>query len=503
MDGENEMKFYVALGGIGCQTLMILERRLTSNSNVSFVYCDTDPCTESHIPPERFFQIPNFSKGSGEEMGLGKSALHMDHISGFESYFEIPAGEHSIDITYVTSSFGGFGAGSVLWIADFINSILKRKISEFVVIRSRIIAFSHEFFEGFFPYALFTAFQANTETLARDYFNRNPHDMKLFIVFSPQYKDNLSEILLLADSGLDEINTLSSRNNRNDICQEGENNAGCIEYHPYKGKEPYVFVSYSHKNIFDALQIIRHLQSEGYRVWYDEGIDPGTEWDENIASHIKACSIFVALLSNEYINSSNCKDELSFARDLEKKRLLIYLHDSIKMPDGMGMRTNRLQNIHKYRYSDDMTFFEKLKETDGLHDCLGKTPVQTKATQPILMPSAATTGNFGEKFFELYQLLVNYRESIRNGKVALINETTLRLQLVLQELYLMYERYQYVQKEMADAAVSIVNQYNKYVVPFNAFANASDRMTDEAQGFAKQAEEEFKKLIHMVVRYLP
>ena len=67
----------------------------------------------------------------------------------------------------------------------------------------------------------------------------------------------------------------------------------------------------------------------------------------------------------------------------------------------------------------------------------------------------------------------------------------------------MYERYQYVQKEMADAAISIVNQYNRYVVPFNAFANASDRMTDEAQGFARQAEEEFKKLINIVVRYLP
>lgn len=503
MDGGNEMKLYVALGGIGCQTLMALEKRLASESDVLFVYSDTDQYTGRYIPPERFFHIPNFSNGFGGHFELGKSVLYMDHISGFDSYFEIPEGERTIDITLVTSSFGGFGAGAVLGIADFINSILRRKVSECVTIRSRIIAFSHEFFVGFFPHALFSAFQANTETLARNYLDRKPRDIKLFIVFSPQYKDNLSEILLLADSDLEEINTLLSRDSRNEICRESESNVGSIEYHPYKGKEPYIFVSYSHKNIFDALQIISHLQSEGYRVWYDEGIDPGTEWDENIASHIKACSIFVALLSNEYVNSSNCKDELSFARDLEKKRLLIYLHDSIKMPDGMGMRTNRLQNIHKYRYSDDMTFFEKLKETDGLHDCLGRTSVQTKTAQQILMPSAATTGNFGEKFHELYQLLVNYRESLRSGEVALINETTLKLQLVLQELYLMYERYQYVQKEMADAAVSIVNQYNRYVVPFNAFANASDRMTDEAQRFARQAEEEFKKLINLVIRYLP
>lgn len=110
---------------------------------------------------------------------------------------------------------------------------------------------------------------------------------------------------------------------------------------PYRGKYPYIFMSYSHKDIDAAKEIIAHLQASHYRVWYDEGIDPGSEWDENIASHIRHCGFFVAILSQIYLKSSNCKDELNFARELEKPRLLIYLED-IQLPDGMRMRLGRL-----------------------------------------------------------------------------------------------------------------------------------------------------------------
>lgn len=66
---------------------------------------------------------------------------------------------------------------------------------------------------------------------------------------------------------------------------------------PYRGIEPYIFISYSHmdsKNVFD---LINNLHLAGYRVWYDEGIDPGTEWDENIAVHVERCGYFIALIS--------------------------------------------------------------------------------------------------------------------------------------------------------------------------------------------------------------
>ena len=137
---------------------------------------------------------------------------------------------------------------------------------------------------------------------------------------------------------------------------------------PYEGEEPFIFVSYSHRNRNDALSIVERLQKDGYRVWYDEGIHPGTEWDEYIAKYVANCSLFLALLSEEYLLSSNCKDELNYARNKEKNRVLIYLQD-IELPAGMELRLSRLQNIHRSGYIDENSFFDKLYTSSGMEEC--------------------------------------------------------------------------------------------------------------------------------------
>mgnify|MGYP002625888984 CR=1 FL=1 len=131
----------------------------------------------------------------------------------------------------------------------------------------------------------------------------------------------------------------------------------------------YIFISYSHKNKDQVIPIIRRLQREGYAVWYDEGIDPGTEWDENIAAHIAGCAYFIAMLSKEFLESSNCRDELYFAREEEKNRVLVYLTEDVQLPVGMRMRLGRLQAIHKYSYADEAEFYEKLLSAQGIEVC--------------------------------------------------------------------------------------------------------------------------------------
>ena len=119
----------------------------------------------------------------------------------------------------------------------------------------------------------------------------------------------------------------------------------------YRGNDPYIFISYSHRDGNSVRGIIERMQLDGYRIWFDDGIDPGTEWDENIATHIENCGYFIAFVSNNYIGSENCKDELNYARELSKDRILVYL-EAAKLPSGMAMRLNRLQAIHKYTYED-------------------------------------------------------------------------------------------------------------------------------------------------------
>lgn len=146
-------------------------------------------------------------------------------------------------------------------------------------------------------------------------------------------------------------------------------NGGCVErFKPYSGEDSYIFISYSHQNTAEAMEVIKNMQKDGYRVWYDEGIDPGSEWDDFIAEKIENCGFFIALISTEYLESENCKDELKYSRDLGKKRLLIYLEEDAKLTGGGAMRSGRIQAIHRYAYPSPDEFASKLYSTPALAD---------------------------------------------------------------------------------------------------------------------------------------
>ncbi|MCM1561807.1 MAG: toll/interleukin-1 receptor domain-containing protein [Butyrivibrio sp.] len=162
---------------------------------------------------------------------------------------------------------------------------------------------------------------------------------------------------------------------------------------PYCGKEPYIFISYAHRNEREVHRVIRRLQAEGFRVWYDKGIDPGTEWADNIAERVVSCDCFIAFITREYLESTNCLDELNFARDKEKKRLLVYL-SNVTLPDGISMRSNRLQAIHKYAYEQEEEFYEKLFRTRGVSECLIPSGQERDASAG--QPAAAQPGAVSE-----------------------------------------------------------------------------------------------------------
>ena len=136
----------------------------------------------------------------------------------------------------------------------------------------------------------------------------------------------------------------------------------------YQGSEPYAFISYSHKDKGEVFPVIRAMQENGYNVWFDEGITPASEWDDHIANRILNAEFFIAMLSPNYLESTNCMDELEFARSKDKKRLMIYLKKAT-LPPGPEMRLSRQQAILKYQYSDTSYFYDKLFHSDGIDIC--------------------------------------------------------------------------------------------------------------------------------------
>ena len=137
---------------------------------------------------------------------------------------------------------------------------------------------------------------------------------------------------------------------------------------PYNGKDSFVFVSYAHRDSDVVFEMIARMQRDGYRVWFDEGITPGKDWDCILADRIEQCSLFLAFLSENYLGSGNCTDELFFARDMEKPLLLAFL-DSSTLSGGMRMRLGRTQAIFRSNYGDLDGFLEKLYQTEEIQAC--------------------------------------------------------------------------------------------------------------------------------------
>jgi len=139
---------------------------------------------------------------------------------------------------------------------------------------------------------------------------------------------------------------------------------------PYEGGEKYIFVSYCHKDKKHVFPIIEQLAYDGYRVWYDEGIDPGSEWPEIIARHLNGCAACIAFISENSLNSHNCRREINFAL-LKKKPFISVVIEPVVMSLGMEMQLSATQSIFKYTLSTEVEFFKKLYDAKFLVDCFG------------------------------------------------------------------------------------------------------------------------------------
>ncbi len=151
----------------------------------------------------------------------------------------------------------------------------------------------------------------------------------------------------------------------------------------YEGPKPYIFVSYSHRDMQFVHQVISYLQNAGYRVWFDGGIEAGSEWPEYIANHLEGCVCVLSFISNTFVASDNCKRELNFSQNLQKPMLNVHIEE-VSLTAGMRMQLGLSQAMYRSNFRSDEEFMEALSRARILEPCLEK-PVkkeETKAAVP-------------------------------------------------------------------------------------------------------------------------
>ena len=143
---------------------------------------------------------------------------------------------------------------------------------------------------------------------------------------------------------------------------------------PYEGKEKYIFISYCHKDKEIVYPLIERMAKDGYRIWYDEGINPGTDWPEMIAEHLNKCSACIALITDNSINSHNCRKEINYALFKKKPFISVFL-EKVTLSVGMEMQLATTQAIFKYTYDSYKDFLEKLYQSNELDSCKGESEI--------------------------------------------------------------------------------------------------------------------------------
>ena len=134
-----------------------------------------------------------------------------------------------------------------------------------------------------------------------------------------------------------------------------------INFRAYGGDDPFIFVSYSHRDDELVYPELKRLRSLGFNIWYDEGLGAGNVWADELARRLRKCALTIYFISPNSVLSRFCANEVCYALEIEKPVLLVHLRPAILSP-GLHMQLGSIQGILKYQLSESL-YAEKLKES--------------------------------------------------------------------------------------------------------------------------------------------
>ena len=118
------------------------------------------------------------------------------------------------------------------------------------------------------------------------------------------------------------------------------------KFDPYNGKNPYLFVSYSHADNDMVNDVMNKLDEQKYRLWYDAALEVGNDFREELVEKIQNCGAVVFFISAHSFSSKYYAMEIINAFKYDKKIYPIFLEEAT-IPDQLQLI---LGNLHHVRY---------------------------------------------------------------------------------------------------------------------------------------------------------
>ena len=141
----------------------------------------------------------------------------------------------------------------------------------------------------------------------------------------------------------------------------------------YNNKK-YIFISYSHADRLFTEETIKMLEDHGYRVKYDKNIPFGEIWANVLLHMINKCTVFIALVCNDYAISEQCIKELELA-DKRNDLVKYMIADSDNKLSEIAENVPIIKKYFDERqfliwdFSDPKASFQKIQGIKGIEQC--------------------------------------------------------------------------------------------------------------------------------------
>jgi hypothetical protein len=97
-----------------------------------------------------------------------------------------------------------------------------------------------------------------------------------------------------------------------------------------------------------VIDLVAWLRSKGFSVWFDENIEAGSRWSEDLARAVDGCAAFLYFMSPRSIASRYCLDEIHFA--LECGRPIVPVEvEPVTLTPGLRLSLGSTHRVFMYR----------------------------------------------------------------------------------------------------------------------------------------------------------
>jgi internalin A len=171
----------------------------------------------------------------------------------------------------------------------------------------------------------------------------------------------------------------------------------------------HLFVSYAPQDIDYRDDFIKHLaslrRSGKVKIWSDNQIEPGVDWDEETKEHLRQADIVALLISSDFMNSDKIWDnELQQSLDRREKGEAVMLIPILIKPCEIGntvlgkiQRLPRDQQAVSSHSNKDEAWYKIAVEINAVVDNFQKTVASVAASAASPNASGSTQQFIGSK----------------------------------------------------------------------------------------------------------